>query len=223
MLKNDVIEKTGIESYALFSDAAAEASSLSQLAYPLVPHAEVYPHLGEVKMQVLDLRRVWEHEQEKRRFLVTPDEAWLTFEWDVPHASPYAAWEYLTSPRLEQQWAGYDRVERTDSLGGRLQAEATYHCAHGEIHFFNRILDWKPFEYVSLEQNINMGIKLVQTRWVHESDGGAKLIFYVRKPDEPVSEELRQVVIGAYNQAAAGLIKLLETAVAGSACGAEAG
>ena len=40
MLKNDVIEKTGIESYALFSDAAVEASKLSQLAYPLVPHSE---------------------------------------------------------------------------------------------------------------------------------------------------------------------------------------
>ncbi len=65
MLKNSVIEQTGIESYALFSEAAAEASRLSQLAYPLVPHSEVYAHLGEVKMQVLDLRKVWEREQEK--------------------------------------------------------------------------------------------------------------------------------------------------------------
>jgi hypothetical protein len=211
MLKNDVIEKTGIESYALFSDAAAQASRLSQLAYPLVPHSEVYPHLGEVKMQVLDLRKVWEHEQEKRRFIVTPEESWLTFGLEVPHAPLSAVWEYLTSPRLEQQWAGYDLVERTDSLGGRLQPESTYHCAHGELHFFNKILDWKPFEYVSLEQNLSIGIKLVQTRRVHESVGGTKLTFYVRKPDGPVSEELRQVVIGAYNQAAAGFIKHLES------------
>ena len=211
MLKNDVIEKTGIESYALFSDAAAEASQLSQLAYPLVPHSETYEHIGEVKMQVLDLRKVWENEQEKRRFIVTPEEAWLTFEWDVPHASRSTTWEYLTTPRLEQQWAGYDLVERTDTLGGRLQPEATYHCAHGELHFFNKILDWKPFEYVSLEQTISIGIKLVQTRWVHESASGSKLIFRVRKPDDPVPEELRQVVIGAYNQAAAGFIQHLES------------
>ena len=79
MLKNRVIEQTGIESYALFSDAAAEASKLSQLAYPLVSHSEVYEHIGEVKMQVLDLRKVWEREQEKHRFVVTPEEAWLTF------------------------------------------------------------------------------------------------------------------------------------------------
>jgi len=171
---------------------------------------ESYEHLGEVKMQVLDLRKVWEREQEKQRFTVTPEEAWLTFEWDVPHMPPSAVWEYLTSPRLEEQWAGYDLVERTDSLGGRFQSGTTYHCAHGEIHFFNKILDWKPFEYESLEQNISTGIKLVQTRWFRPTAGGTKLIFYVRKPDGPVSDDLRQAVIEAYNQAAAGLIKHLE-------------
>jgi hypothetical protein len=212
MLKNDVIEKTGIESYALFSDAAAQASNLSQLAYPLVAHSETYAHIGEVKMQALDLRKVWEHEQEKRRFIVTPEESWLTFEWNS--ACPLSmVWEYLITPRLEQEWAGYDFVERTDSLGGRLRPEAAYHCAHGDVHFFNTILDWKPFEYVSLEQNINIGIKLVQTRYIHESPTGTKIIFHVREPDTPVSEELRQVVIGAYNQAAAGLIGQLDADV----------
>src|SRR5215217_1447962 len=107
MLKNTVIEKTGIESYALFSEAAAEASRLSELAYPLVAHSEVYAHLGEVKMQVLDLRNVWEREQEKQRFVVTPEEAWLTFEWDAPHPLSIV-WEYLTTPQLEQRYAGYD-------------------------------------------------------------------------------------------------------------------
>jgi hypothetical protein len=210
MLKNRVIEQTGIESYALFSEAAAEAARLSELAYPLVAHSEVYEHIGEVNMQVLDLREVWEHEQEKQRFVVTPEEAWLTFEWEAPQP-PSIVWEYLTTPRLEQQWAGYDSVERTDSLGGRFQNDTTYHCAHGEIHFFNKILDWKPFEYVSLEQNISVGIKLVQTRWVRGSPEGTKIVFYVRKPEDPVADELKDIVVQAYNQAAAGLIRMLET------------
>ena len=66
MLKNRVVEQTGIESYAIFSEAAAEALNLSNLAYPLVPHSEVYEHLGEVHMQVLDLRKVWEREQGRK-------------------------------------------------------------------------------------------------------------------------------------------------------------
>src|SRR5215211_9186554 len=157
MLKNNVIEQTGIESYALFSEAAAEASSLSQLAYPLVAHSEVYEHIGEVDMQVLDLRNVWEREQDKQRFVVTPEEAWLTFEWEVPYPLSIV-WEYLTTLRLEQRYTGYDLVERTDSLGARVQTDSTYHCAHGEIHFFNKILDWKPFNYVSLQQDMGGGL-----------------------------------------------------------------
>lgn len=210
MLKNSVIEQTGIESYALFSSAAVEASNLPQLAYPLVTHSETYDHIGEVNMHVLDLRKVWEHEQDKRRFIINPEEAWLTFEWGPIPQPPSTVWEYLTTPRLEQVWAGYDLVERTDTLGGRLQRETEYHCAHGQIHFFNRILDWKPFEYVSLEQHISIGIKLVQTRRVLESTTGTRIIFYVREPDAPVTEELKQVVIQAYNQAAAGLVNHFE-------------
>jgi hypothetical protein len=209
MLKNRVIEQTGIESYALFSDAAVQASNLPQLAYPLVAHSENYEHIGEVNMQVLDLHKVWERELEKNRFIVTPEEAWLAFEWLAPGVLASTVWEYLTTPRLEQQWAGYDLVERTDSLGGRFQVDTTYHCAHGDIHFFNKILDWKPFEYVSLEQNISIGIKLVQTRRLHESPDGTRIVFYIRKPEAPVTDELKHIVMGAYNQAATGLVKML--------------
>ena len=211
MLKNHVIERTGIQSYALFSEAAAEAANLYQLAYPLVPHSEVYEHIGEVDMQVLDLRVVWEREQEKHRFVLSPEDAWLTFEWDTPHPLS-AVWEYLTTPRLEQQWAGYDRVERTDSLGGRMRAESTYHCAHGDLHFFNKILDWKPFEYISLEQTISIvpGAKLIETRRVQESATGTKIIFIVRKPDNPVTEEQKQFLLEGFNQYVGGMLKQLD-------------
>src|SRR5260370_34872733 len=70
MLKNNVIEQTGIESYALFSDAAVEASNLPQLGYPLISHSETYSHIGQVKIQVLDLRKIWDREQEKKQFVV---------------------------------------------------------------------------------------------------------------------------------------------------------
>jgi uncharacterized protein YndB with AHSA1/START domain len=142
--------------------------------------------------------------------VVTPQEAWLTFEWEVHHPLSMV-WEYLTTPRLEQKYAGYDLVERTDSLGGRFQTESTYHCAHGEVHFFNKILDWKPFDYVSIEQNISVGLKLVQTRRVRETLGGTKLIFHLRQPpDVPITDQLTKFVTEAYNQAVTGLITQLD-------------
>jgi hypothetical protein len=72
-------------------------------------------------------------------------------------------------------------------------------------------MDWKPFEYISLEQNISTEIKLVQTCWVHASAAGTKIVFYVRKPEDPAAEELKDIVVQAYNQAAVGLIRMLET------------
>jgi len=65
MLKNHVTEETGIPCYALFSEAAAQPLHLSELAHPLVSYSESYEHIGEVKMQILDLQEVRLREQEK--------------------------------------------------------------------------------------------------------------------------------------------------------------
>ena len=52
MLKNHVIEQTGVKSYALFSDVAAGKLDLLKYCKKVVPHAEIYEHLGEVPMRV---------------------------------------------------------------------------------------------------------------------------------------------------------------------------
>src|SRR6266542_2857297 len=65
MLKNSVIEKTRIKSYALFSDMAAQQLNLQEYCEKLVPHSETYEHLGEVPMCVHDLGPVWERYTEK--------------------------------------------------------------------------------------------------------------------------------------------------------------
>src|SRR5512147_2940955 len=55
MLKNDVIEQTGIKSYALFSDTAANKLDLLEYCKRVVPHVESYEHIGNVPMSVHDL------------------------------------------------------------------------------------------------------------------------------------------------------------------------
>ena len=52
MLKNNVIEKTGVKSYAIFSEAAAQKLDLKKICDPLIPHTETYEHLGEVQIHV---------------------------------------------------------------------------------------------------------------------------------------------------------------------------
>ncbi|MEJ2266422.1 MAG: DUF2652 domain-containing protein [Anaerolineales bacterium] len=213
MLKNHVIEKTGIQSYALFSEAAAKALNLSELAYPLVAHTETYEHLGEVSMQILDLHQVWDREQDKKRILVPPESAWLTLEWDLPYPPPII-WEYLTVFRLEKEFAGYDSVERTDSLGGRTQTETTYHCAHGEMQFFNKILDWKPFEYYTIHQRIEGIAEYRQSRVLTPTEKGTRLAFYTAEPPANATEDLREFMRPSIEDYFTKFKRLLESDIA---------
>ncbi len=213
MLKNHVIEQTGIQSYALFSEAAAQACNLTDLAYPLVSHRESYEHIGEVAMQVLDLHAVWDREQEKKRVLVSPGSAWLTYEGELPYP-PSIVWGYLTVPSLETQYLRYDLVERTDSLGGRFQADTTYHCAHGETHFFNTILDWKPFEYYTIHQKVEGLTEYTQTRLLTPTETGTRLTFYLTKPPAGATEELHRMLSDFLEEATGDFRKLIESDIA---------
>jgi hypothetical protein len=207
MLKNHVSGQTGVQSYALFSEAAANALRLSDLAYPLVAHSETYEHIGEVKMQVLDLHKVWEREQDRKRFVVSPEEAWIHLEWNAPYA-PVVLWEYTTNLKLELRAQEYDMVERTDALGGRMQPETTYHCAHGQAHFFTRILDWKPFDYVSVRLETG-GLVLIVTRRIIPEGSGSRLVIDVAEPPG-ATEELKKFVHDAYDEIGSKFMKRLE-------------
>lgn len=213
MLKNHVIEKTEIQSYALFSEAAARALNLAELAYPLVAHTETYEHIGKVQMHALDLHKVWDREQDLKRIRVSPESAWLTMEWELPYP-PSIVWEYLTVFRFEREYAGYDLVERTDSLGGRTQIETTYHCAHGEIQFFNKILDWKPFEYLTIHQKIEGVTEYRQSRILTPTEKGTRLTFYTEEPPADATDELREMLRASVEEVAEGFKKLIESDVA---------
>jgi len=212
MLKNNVIEKTGIKAYALFSEAAAQALHVFELSQPLIPHAETYEHLGEVKMQVFDLSPVWKNAQAKTRFFVSREEAWVSFEIDLPFP-PLLVWEYLTKPDLEAGFLKLDYAERTDALGGRVREDAGFHCAHGDVHFHNRILDWKPFDYYTMNQEA-LGLTYHQTRRLIPIDNGTRFAIYLTKPAENPPDEIRRQMQEVVNNGFAGLKSYIEQDIA---------
>jgi len=192
MLKNHVIEQTGVKAYAIFSEAAANALHLSELSQPLISHTESYEHLGEVKMQVYDLSLVWKNAQERKRRFVSKEEAWVFFETDLPYP-PILVWDYLTKPELEARVLQLDGVERTDLLGGRVGEDAGFHCAHGDMHFYSKIYDWKPFEYYTFSQIAEPfgGAEYVQTRRLIPLENGTRLLVCLSAPDKNDTEEIR--------------------------------
>jgi uncharacterized protein YndB with AHSA1/START domain len=212
MLKNHVIEKTGIRSYALFSDIAAQKLNLREYAEKLVAHTEIYEYIGEVPMFVYDLRPVWEREQAKRRKFVSAEESWVKLEMDLPFP-PALIWEYLTTPALEAGFLGYDFAERVDLLDGRLREGSGLHCAHGDMHVYSKILDWKPFEYYTIEQSV-MGLTYLCTRRLTPIENSTRLGLYLSVPRENSSAEVRQMLQSAMEQGYAGLQSYIEQDVA---------
>ncbi len=208
MLKNHVIEQTGIKSYSLFSDVAAQRLNLLEYCQKVVPHSETYDHLGEVPMCVHDLHPVWEAYRTRNRKFVDAQEAWVKREVDIPYP-PALIWEYLTKPDLEAGFLHYDYGERTDAEGGRVQEGSGFHCAHGDLHVYSKILDWKPFEYYTMQQSV-MGLSYLSTRRLTPIENGTRVGIYLTMPPENSSDEVRQLLQSAMDEGYAGLESYIE-------------
>jgi hypothetical protein len=212
MLKNNVIEKTGIKAYALFSEAAAQALNVQRLCDPLTPHQEKYEHFGEVNMFVHNLKTAWEREQAHKKIMVDPDQAWITIEIEVPFP-PAVVWGVITTPALEGPLLGLEYVKRMDELGGRTRPGAKFHCAHSGGDFFNTVVDWKPFEYYTVHQNVG-GVEYYRTIRLLYDGAVTKFTMLVSKPEQQAPEGFREFLEMAarqgYERLPAAIQELLE-------------
>ncbi len=149
LLKNEVVERDGIEAYALLSQAAVTAAGLDPRALGLTPHSETYDRIGEVPGWVLDLERRWQDEEARARVFVTPEQSILSIS--IPTiAPPQVAWEFITQPGQRMRWQPWvTEVEVRGDTGGRRGAGSANHCMHGKDAVVEEILDWRPYDYVT--------------------------------------------------------------------------
>lgn len=199
MLKNHVIEQTGIHSYALFSEAAANALDLQKLCDPLVAYEEEYEHIGEVNMLVHDLKSAWDREEARKKIVVDENDAWIKIEVDVPFP-PSVIWGVITTPALEGPLLGLNYVKRVDELGGRTRPESKFHCAHASGDFFNTIVDWKPFDYYTTIQQFASGLEYFRTIRLVYDGTTTKFMMLVSKPEQPAPDGFREFLESAARQ-----------------------
>jgi hypothetical protein len=155
LLKNTVIEATGIEAYVLFSQAAIDAAGLDPDALGMTRHEESYEHIGEVPGWVHDLERRWREEDSRERVFVDPAGSVL----DVPmptSAPPQVVWEFLTTPGRRVAWSVGTGVTEVivDAPGNRRGVGATNHCMHGKDVIVEEVLDWRPFDYFTVRSTM---------------------------------------------------------------------
>jgi uncharacterized protein YndB with AHSA1/START domain len=148
LLKNAVNESLGGHAYALYSDSCIQAMDIDPVVQGLVEHRESIDIIGEVKCWVRDLEEAWEKENDRQRNEVTRDKAASLLEFDIAAPRP-TVWEHFTLPGLRPKWRGADEVRETLE-SGRRGVGTTNHCMHGPHAIIEEVLDWRPFDYLTI-------------------------------------------------------------------------
>jgi uncharacterized protein YndB with AHSA1/START domain len=153
LLKNTVTETTDATAYALLTDACATAMGLDPAGLGMRPHIETYDVVGEIPGWVHDLERRWQEEDSRARVRVAAHEAGL--QVDMPtSAPPQLVWEAITTPGGRMAWSLGVTGVTTDGAGNRRAAGATNHCMHGKDEILEQILDWRPFDYLTVRSTM---------------------------------------------------------------------
>ncbi|HJS31808.1 MAG TPA: DUF2652 domain-containing protein, partial [Alphaproteobacteria bacterium] len=199
LLKNAVNERLGGHAYALYSDACVQAMNIDPLAQGLVEHLEPIDNIGEVKCWLRDLEESWTRENDRQRNEVTRDKSISVIEFDIAAPRP-SVWEYFTLPSLRPKWRGADSV-RENSESGRRGVGTINHCMHGAHTIIEEVIDWRPFDYLTLTTLLPMpgAPKVLMTYAFSETagpagaGGGTHIEIRVAKPKPKDMAFLEQV------------------------------
>ena len=194
LLKNAVNERLGGHAYALYSDPCIRAMGIDPVAQGLIEHRERIDIIGEVTCWVRDLEAAWQQENDRQRHEVTPDKAAAVIEFDIAAPRP-TVWEYWTSPVLRPKWRGADEV-RESAATGRRGVGTTNHCMHGDHAIIEEIIDWRPFDYLTLTTLLPMpgAPKVLMTyAFLESAGGGTHIEIRVAKPRPKDQAFLEQV------------------------------
>lgn len=183
LLKNDVGKTFGPHAYALYSDACVKALAIDPAAQGLSEHIEEIEHIGQTKCWVSDLEQAWRREIDTVRSLVPRAEVFKLIERDFA-APRQVMWDLVTSPQHHARWQRSDGVVENNAKGRR-GAGTQNHCLHGKDAVIEDIVDWRPFDYVTLTALLPIpGAPKILFSYVFEDggDGGTHFEFRVARP-----------------------------------------
>jgi uncharacterized protein YndB with AHSA1/START domain len=149
LLKNTVTEHLGPRAYALLTDATARELGLDCPGLGMIELTEAYADIGEQRVFVEDLEERWRTEQDRASFRLAPADAWFTIRVDMP-AAPPVVWEYLTNPRRRLEWMTWVIRIDQETTDGRPGVGTVNHCVHGRDAIVEEVLDYRPFETMTI-------------------------------------------------------------------------
>lgn len=154
LLKNHVSENTGWRAYALFTNKSLQHMAIQPAR--LAEGVESYEHLGEVHISIMDMHARYDELMQNRRIIVEERDAAISIVEEI-NASPLVIWAWLNEPEKRAMYSMNPHGLKFIPIfrpNGRTGIGATTHCVHGkDIAMRETVLDWKPFDYFTVEQN----------------------------------------------------------------------
>ncbi len=221
LLKNEVVERLGINAYALFTQQCIGVSDIDPAALGMRGHTETYDRIGDVPAWAHDLERRWQAEEARARVFVPEEESILTVS--IPaKVPPQVAWEFLTTPGQRMTWQPWvTEVTIKGATGGRRGPGSENHCRHGKDAVIEEILDWRPYDYVTDRTILDTPggpVKLLHTIELEPTTEGTTIHLRFAAPRTKRERALMEGIGPSYGHAlqasVPGLVAQLEAAFA---------
>jgi hypothetical protein len=194
LLKNHVTEATGWRAYLMITEACL--SHLDVRLEGAYEQMESYEHLGEIKTINIDLHQRYRELKEARHFVITEKDAHLYFAVDFPTPPPLT-WEWLQDPGRRNAWGGGVHWYSGDRPKGRAGSGASNHCAHGKSVSTEVTLDWRPFDYSTIETYGNGKKMFTETLRLEPLPSGGTRLHLCCQIQIPMPRLLRKIAARA--------------------------
>lgn len=180
LLKNNIVEATGIRDYMLVTQPCVDDLGIESVVAGWTEHTEEYEHVGELRGYVSSLPETWEFVRQQNENKVLQREAWMTTTVHST-APPPIVWDHLVDPIKRAKWMDANYNEMANLESGRIGPGSEYHCAHGEdneIAIFT-VLDRRPLDYITFLLPIADGVAMRYTDYVIASGTGTRIVTHV--------------------------------------------
>lgn len=192
MTKNDVIERTGIRAYTLYSDAAITELGLAGFGEALVPHVGEYEDVGRLAGRVQDMHPVWEAKSDSLRVTIDEDDVLFRLDEEFP-LPPEIVWDYLTRPEFRATMMRAVRQKVHNRQEGRVGSGTVFECFHGKGKpTMQTVLEWQPFGLIVTQDTTPVPgtLMLAQTEFTPAANGGTSVLFTSSKARGPLIRRL---------------------------------
>ena len=153
---------------------------------------EEYEHLGQVKTFNLDLHQRYKEITDERRIVIDEKDADLIFQIDFPTPPP-VTWEWIQDPNKRNIWVDTVHWYAGDRPQGRASKGMSNHCAHGGGTSTEVTLDWRPFDYSTVDSFENGKRKFSESFRLESLPNGGTRVHDIMQVHLPLPQFLRRI------------------------------